>query len=405
VVTIPRSTTLAAGLAGHGPRVALIAPTDTGSGSQEITYAELAARVEVLRIRLGPTRRLVHLRVAPTVDVVVAYLACLAGRHPVLLVSPDPDGAAAALEATYPPDVVIGATAAPTDAGWFDERRPGTAYDVHPELAVLLSTSGSTGSPKLVRLSHTNLTSNAQAIATYLGLDATDRAPTMLPLHYCYGLSVLNSHLVCGAGLVLTDRSVLDPGFWRLCRDRGVTSLVGVPYTFDLLDRGGFAADPGRLPSLRRIMQAGGRLAPDRVVAYAGLGAANSWDFVVMYGQTEATARMAYLPPHLAVTNPQAVGVAIPGGRFEISTPSGDGVGELVFHGPGVMLGYAEQPSDLATGRTVEALATGDLARVNPSGLVEIVGRQSRFLKLLGLRIDLSAVERGLESAGFPACA
>ncbi|HEX2772355.1 MAG TPA: AMP-binding protein, partial [Micromonosporaceae bacterium] len=298
----------------------------------------------------------------------------------------------------YDPDVVLRHEG---DRWLADQRRPGTGHDLHPDLALLLSTSGSTGSPKVVRLSYDNLQSNAESIAEYLGIRSTDRAATTLPMHYCYGLSVINSHLLRGAGLILTDLSVADACFWDLFRRHRGTTFAGVPYTFDLLDRVGFATM--RLPHLRYVTQAGGRLAPDRVARYAALGRRNGWDLFVMYGQTEATARMAYLPPDLAEVHPQSIGVPIPGGSFRLlptaEWPEPD-TGELVYSGPNVMMGYAQNPADLSQGRTVDALHTGDIARRGPNGLYELVGRSTRFAKVLGLRIDLQRVEAMLETHG-----
>ena len=145
-------------------------------------------------------------------------------------------------------------------------------------------------------------------------------------------------------------------------------------------------------------------VAPEQVRRLAELGGPRGWRFVVMYGQTEGTARMAYLAPELAASRPEAIGVPIPGGAFTLRPVPGDhpdGVGELVYRGPNVMLGYADAPADLALGRTVHALATGDLARRAPDGLWEIVGRRSRFVKILGLRIDLDEVERLLRRDGL----
>ena len=153
-----------------------------------VTYAELDERVRERADALGPVRRLVLLTGGNDVETVVSYLAALRGGHPLLLASPDADGP---LLSTYRPDVVV-------SGGLLEERHAGTAHDLHPDLALMLSTSGSTGSPKLVRLSHENVRSNAASIASYLGLTADDRAATSLPLHYCYGLSVLNSHLPSG---------------------------------------------------------------------------------------------------------------------------------------------------------------------------------------------------------------
>jgi acyl-CoA synthetase (AMP-forming)/AMP-acid ligase II len=402
VLTLPpdqdaatRAVRFASDLASHGDRTAVL----TASGA--VSYRELAARVRDLARRFGPERRLMLLAPDNTLDSVTAYLAALAAGQPLLLAPPGNPGHLAAMIERYDPDVVLD----PTDGVTIREHRRESAHLLHPDLALLLSTSGSTGAPKLVRLSHRNLQSNAESIAGYLDIRDSDRAATTLPPHYCYGLSVLNSHLSRGAGLILTDLSVVDRCFWDLFGEHRGTSFAGVPYTFDLLDQVGF--DQMRLPHLRYVTQAGGRLAPDRVRRYASLGRSAGWDFVVMYGQTEATARMAYLPPHLAQTHPSAVGIPIPGGSFRLS-PVADhpepGVGELVYSGPNVMLGYAESPSDLALGRTVEDLHTGDIARCTDGGVYEIVGRRSGFAKIFGHRIDLEWVESRLADRGLAVC-
>lgn len=363
-----------------------------------LSYAELADRVDARAAELGPVRRLVMVRAANAVEPLVTYLAALGGGHPVLLADADDGPRAARLSEAYRPDVTFGETG----DGWrLQEVREGTRHRLHPDLALLLSTSGSTGSPKLVRLSKGNLCSNAGSIASFLRLTAEDRAVTTLPMHYCYGLSVLNSHLAVGASLSLTDRSVVDERFWDDFRAAGATSFAGVPYTFDLLDASGFADRD--LPSLRYVTAAGGRLGPERVRRYARLGRQRGFDLVVMYGQTEATARMAFLPAHLAESRPETIGVPIPGGSFEIADPDQSGVGELVYSGDNVMLGYADGPGDLAQGRTAQALRTGDLAVQHADGLYELVGREGRRAKLFGLRVDLDWVERLLHDHGVDA--
>ena len=365
-----------------------------------VTFGDLRRRVEARGRELGAVRRLVLLEAAHDVDSVVTYLAALAGQHPVLLLGPGELERSAHLVATYLPDVVH-------DAAGLRELRPGTAHELHPDLALLLSTSGSTGSPKLVRLSLDNLVANARSIADYLPVRSTDRAITSLPLHYCYGLSVLNSHLLSGAGVVLSDLSVADECFWDLVGEHGVTSLSGVPHTFELLAASGF--ERRDLHSLRYLTQAGGRMDPARVHELAELGRERGFDLFVMYGQTEATARMAYVPSDLVAARPGAIGVAVPGGRLTLEPLEGeqgnlpDGVGELVYEGPNVMLGYAGSPEDLALGRTVTRLRTGDLGRLGPDGLLEVVGRRSRCAKILGLRLDLDRVERLLAERGLRA--
>lgn len=382
----------AAQLASYGDSPAIL--TD----NQSLTYRELADRVDAMAHRLGPVRRLVALAAANDLDSLVAYLAALVAGHPLILLPEDKPAALESLVTAYDPDVVLRPGGGTTV---LEERRPGTGHELHPDLALLLSTSGSTGSPKLVRLSQKNLQSNAESIAEYLGIDSGDRAATTLPMSYCYGLSVINSHLLRGAGLVLTDLSVVDPCFWELFRSKEATAFAAVPYTFELLERVGFADMD--LPRLRYVTQAGGRLAPDKVRVYAELGRRNGWDLFVMYGQTEATARMAYLPPELAATVPGAIGVPVPGGDFRIDPVPGLTDGELVYTGPNVMLGYAQSPADLAKGRTIHELRTGDLARKHPAGVYEVVGRRNRFVKIVGLRVDLGQVERILADLGVQA--
>lgn len=392
--TATPSVAFAAELARFGDRPAVL--TDDGT----LSYRQLAERVEAVADRLGPVRRLVLLAASNDVDSLVAYLAALSGGHPLVLVPGDKPSAVDSIRDTFDPDVIMGAGAGNGEPRLL-EVRPSTRHELHPDLALLLSTSGSTGSPKLVRLSHRNLQANAEAIAEYLRLGPGDRAVTTLPMSYCYGLSVINSHLLTGASVVLTGLSVVDPCFWELFRSREATAFAAVPYTFELLERVGFA--DMELPHLRYVTQAGGRLAPELVRRYAELGRERGWELFVMYGQTEATARMAYLPPRLAAENPSRIGVPVPGGSFRIDPVDGLEDGELVYSGPNVMLGYAENPGDLAAGRTVSELRTGDLARRHPDGLYEVVGRRSRFIKIAGLRIDLGRVEQILADLGVQA--
>ena len=360
------------------------------STREVVTYRDLDSRVNETLERLGQQRRLILLEGTNTLSAVTAYLAALRGRHPVLLADGGRRDRLSDIIHTFDPDVIVGPN------GW-NERNVGTQRDLHPNLRLLLSTSGSTGSPKLVRLSDDNLQSNACSIASYLGLTPDDRAISSLPLAYCYGLSVLHSHLAAGASVVLTDMSVIDPPFWRLAEQFAVTSFAGVPHTFALLDR---TEEPWfSLPTLRYATQAGGRLAPSEVQRISTLGQRHGWDLYVMYGQTEATARMAYLEPGEAEQHPQSIGRPIPGGALRIDAPAADGVGELVYSGPNVMMGYASELADLAEPGTLAELRTGDLARRDAEGRFTIVGRASRFAKLLGHRIDLDRLQTKL--SGF----
>ena len=267
-----------------------------------------------------------------------------------------------------------------------------TDSTINDQLAVLLSTSGTTGNPKMVRLSKKNLQANAQAIATYLNLYPQERAITSLPMSYSYGLSVINSHLLAGGTLLLTDESVMSKAFWQLFREGEATSLAGVPYMYQMLHR--LRLSKMELPSLRTLTQAGGRLPEDLARYFGELAEERGWRFFVMYGQTEATARMSYLPPEMLLSKLNSIGVAIPGGRFEID----DQTEELIYYGANVMLGYAENRSDLSKGDECQGrLATGDIAISDAEGYYYITGRLKRIIKLFGLRINLDDLEQQIQ--------
>ncbi|WP_050670042.1 AMP-binding protein [Luteipulveratus halotolerans] len=372
-------------------------------GDRSLSHAELHAEVVALAERLPSAqagRLLAHVPLRPDLTSVISYLAVLYAGHVALVTTCDPHRTTRILE-RYAPDVVTtGDPAAP-----FDVADEPPRHLLHPDLAVLLSTSGTTGSAKLVRLSHAAIDANAEAIATALGLRADDRGVTSLPLHYCYGLSVLHAHLRAGGGVVLRDGSVTDPGFWGDLAEHGVTTLAAVPHTLDLLDRShGLQHAP---TSLRLITQAGGRLAPERVEQVAEIGRRRAFGLAVMYGQTEVTARISVLPAAEAVSSPDSVGYPVPGlqVRLDRSVPESDGAsGELIVSGDSVMLGYAEHADDLALGPSCTEHATGDLATIDGDGRLRIVGRRSGFAKVMGLRIDVAAVENAVAATGLEVC-
>lgn len=278
-----------------------------------------------------------------------------------------------------------------------------SAYTLNEDLALLLATSGSTGSPKAVRQSYRNVKANTDSIVEYLGLAASERPISTLPMSYSYGLSILNSHLAVGASTILTKKTLMHREFWQQFKDHKATSIGGVPYTYEMLDKLRFFRM--ELPSLRTMTQAGGKLSPKLHLKFAEHAAEKGLNFVVMYGQTEATARMSYLPAQKAIEKCGSVGVAIPGGQFSLIDVDGkqiqgsEEVGELVYEGGNVTLGYSEFGGDLAKGDERNGvLATGDLAKRDADGFYYIVGRNKRFLKVFGNRINLDEVETMLRS-------
>lgn len=274
---------------------------------------------------------------------------------------------------------------------------------LHDNLALLMTTSGSTGSPKLVRISYENIRANTEAITEYLHISHCEVGITSLPMHYVYGLSVINSHLWAGAALVVTDKTMFQREFWQAMKEYGVTNLGGVPYSYEMLKRLRFFRMD--LPALQTITQAGGKLRPELHQEFAEYAAKNGKAFVVMYGAAEATARMGYLPPELAHTKIGSMGIAIPGGRFELQAADGNVIdeaglaGELVYYGNNVTMGYAICQKDLLKGdENHGCYFTGDIAVRDADGIYTIVGRKKRFLKLFGKRTNLQETEDILKS-------
>ena len=268
----------------------------------------------------------------------------------------------------------------------------------HPDLALLLSTSGSTGSPKLVRLSYENLLSNTMSICEYLKIIRADRPITTLPMNYSYGLSVINTHLYAGASIILTDQSYAQKTFWDLFKKNSATSFSGVPYTYEILKR--ILFERMELPSLKCMTQAGGKLSEELQRFFAEYAIKRNIDFFIMYGQTEATARMSYLDPKLATEKIGSIGKAIPGGRFEIRDDQNNiinqpGVkGNLFYCGTNVFMGYADSINDLCKENLHNGLLdTGDLAEYDNDNFLYIKGRKKRFIKIYGNRVNLDEIE------------
>lgn len=275
--------------------------------------------------------------------------------------------------------------------------------ELYEELALLLTTSGSTGSPKFVRQSYKNISSNAASIAEYLALDETERPVTMLPMNYTYGLSIINSHLLAGAAILVTEYTLMQKEFWKFVKQEKGTSFSGVPYTYEMLDKLKFFRM--ELPYLKYMTQAGGKLQPELHKKFAEYAVRENKKFVVMYGQCEATARMAYLPPEKSLEKYGSIGIAIPGGKLSLTDAAGnpikeaDTVGELVYEGENVTLGYAECREDLNKGDERHGiLQTGDMARADGEGYFYIVGRKKRFLKVYGNRVNLDEIDTMLKS-------
>ncbi|PLL12566.1 AMP-dependent synthetase [Tabrizicola sp. TH137] len=384
---------LASFLSGSPEAVALV----LGDGRQ-VSRAALAERATGFARRLGAGRKLVALEAVTCAESIAALLGAWSAGHAVALLPPGDSAAMERFRRDFAPEAVF----ALAGGRWrltLDGRGAGP---LHPDLALLMLTSGSTGHGKAVRLSAAAVAANAAQIAEVLEITAADRAALVLPLQYSFGLSVVTSHLAAGASVWLAEGGIRAEGFLDRAAALGVTNIQTVPMGYDLLDRAGFA--DVAWPGLRFLAVAGGGLAPAVQRRFAEAMAARGGRFHAMYGQTEAVARIACLPAEMAVTRAGCIGFAVPGGHLTLRDESGREEaeeGELEYRGPNVMMGYASARSDLALGSTLCALATGDVARREADGVYRIVGRKRRMSKIAGVRIGHDAVEAALAERGL----
>ena len=375
------------------------------------TYGELRRAVDQVALSFGDSRKqLVLLSAGHALSTVVNYLAVLAAGHAVMVCDSQlsPEWRRGLVEA-YSPDWILGGAelgetfsgyvSVPSNADCVAHRLlpQRETPPIHPDLSVLLSTSGTTGSSKYVRLSARNITANAASIAAVLDIRPDDRALLVLPLHYSYGLSVVNSHLCAGASLVLTSASLMEKQLWDVAASASASSMACVPFQIQLLRKLG-SHRIGQ-SAIRTLTQAGGRLAADLAIWGHDTMEALGGRFFMMYGQTEATARISVIQHTEILQRPTSVGRAIPGGALSISgDPTQAPIGEVVYRGPNVMMGYAASREDLARGDECGgALHTGDLGYIDADGYLVLTGRAKRMIKLAGKRVNLDEVEKLLQ--------
>lgn len=373
------------------------------------TYGELGEYVSKVKTYLGGENRLVALVASNTPGSLVAYLALMeAGATVMLLPHEKPNALKDILDmyqvedlcAPLSAEVFLHPKLTIYDYGFQKLRETG---EKNPVNKLLLTTSGSTSSPKFVRQSEENVLINARQIAQYLKIGENDRPITTLPMHYTFGLSIIHSHVIVGSTILLTTKTLFDPGFWEFMKRERATTFSGVPYTFQMLERLRFRTMD--LPHLQYLTQAGGHLSEKLQQIYVDYAKSKGKKFIVMYGQCEATARMSYLPWERAEEKNGTAGRAIPGGHFSIMTDEGETtapgvVGELIYRGANVTLGYATSREDLLYGDERHGvLQTGDIATLDEDGYIRIVGRKKRFLKIFGNRTNLDEVERKVTKA------
>jgi len=381
--------------------------------NDEFTYSDIDSICSGLEKLLPSSKQLILLKAKINIETIIGYLSFLRTNQATIILDASIDEKLSLnIVKTYQPNLI------------WEEREESFEYlfsyrnyglrkynentlNLNPKLSLMLSTSGTTGSPKMVKLTKENLYSNCNSITEYLNINKTHRAITNLPLYYSYGISVLNTHLAQGASLVLTEKSIMAKEFWEIFKNHRVTSLSGVPYNYEIFRRIGLMKM--ELPSLRLMTQAGGKLNHKLVKEYAFWAKENDIKFVVMYGQTEATARISYLPIEKTLEKEGSIGIPIPQGKLLLKDLNSNNIidknfvsGELLYKGKNIMMGYATNLNDLVKEDELEGiLHTGDIAYRDEEGYFYITGRLKRFIKIYGNRVGLDEIEQFLKSEPY----
>ena len=387
------------------PEGRLAAIDDAGS---RLTYGDIAGLCTTLSNVL-PARELVFCLCENRVASLAGFLALYDCHDVCLLLSAAIDqGLLATLQETYRPSYF-----------WMPEAKNETfhfevafsykgyvlcktgqqAPAMHPDLSMLMTTSGTTGSPKLVRHKYGNIESNARNVASVFGWTEKERGIIDLPMQYTMGLNVILSHLYAGATVLLAEANLMSPKFWTFIKEQKGTNFTGVPFSYEILKKLRFMRMD--MPYLQTMAEGGGKLPDTLFQEFADYAAASGKRFFATFGTTETSARLAYLPPTEATTHIGSIGRSIPEGHLYLVDDEGNEItenetdGELRYEGPNVTMGYATCIEELQGGDDFKGLySTGDIARRDADGYFYIVGRKKRFLKLYGLRVSLDQSER-----------
>lgn len=274
--------------------------------------------------------------------------------------------------------------------------------NINKKNLLLISTSGSTSSPKFVRLSNINLIDNTKKIIDYLKINSSHKTITTMPFGYSYGLSIINTHVESGGTIILNKKSVFEKDFWTIIQKYKITSFGGVPSFYELLRKLKF--DKTFYPHIKYLTQAGGKLSNELIDFYSSI---KNLKFFQMYGQAEASPRIAYLDPKKNIKKKGSIGKPLEGYKLIIKKTSllkhENLCGEIILHGKNVCLGYAKKKQDLSKGDENNGMIfTGDLGYKDNDGYYYITGRKKRISKIFGLRINLDDIEFLLKKHDFP---
>lgn len=377
------------------------------SQGQQLTYGELRDFAEHAK-HLMPSRSLLFLLVENNVGGIAWSIGNIcAGHVPLILNAHLDEGLYKSLYELYqPPFVCVPERMAEkypyepiaTMYGYTLMKTGHVACPMYNDLSHLLPTSGSTGSPKLVRHKYANIEASALNISTFFELTENDRPLMVLPLYYTMGLSMVFSHLYVGATVLITNLNMTDRNFWKFIKEERATSFTGVPYSYEILNLMRFFRMD--LPDLTLLTQGGGRMPKELNLKFAEWCRDNGKKWIATYGQSECAARMAWLPAKWAIEKVGSIGIAVPNGELSLIDMDGHSIttphteGEMCYRGKNVTMGYARSREDLLLGDERNGfIRTGDLAYFDEDGCYYIVGRMGRFLKLFGMRVGLDECE------------
>ena len=384
----------------------LMAAIDDAGG--HLTYGDIVGLRNELSSVL-PERELVFCLCENRVGALAGFLALYDCKDVCLLLSaPIDKGLLKVLHGTYQPSYYWIPEAKVAESGYeqvfvykdFALCKTGNkAPEMHPNLSMLMTTSGTTGSPKLVRHKYGNIESNARNVAEVFNWTQVERGIIDLPMQYTMGLNVINSHLYAGATVLLIEANLMSPIYWKFIKEQKGTNFTGVPFSYEILNRLRFQRMD--LPYLTTLAEGGGKLSDSLFSTFAAYAVDKGKRFFATFGTTETSARLAYLPPEHAITHIGSIGRAIPEGKLILVDEKGQEItmagieGELRYEGPNVTMGYGICIEDLKKGDEFGGVyETGDIAKMDEDGFFYIVGRKKRFLKLFGLRVSLDQSER-----------
>ena len=383
-----------------------VAAIDDAGG--QLTYGDIVSLRGELSAVL-PERELVFCLCENRVGALAGFLALYDCKDVCLLLSAKIDkGLLDTLYETYQPSYFWMPEAKVSDTayqvvykykGYALCKTGNQAPKIHPDLSMLMTTSGTTGSPKLVRHKYGNIESNAKNVAKVFGWTEEEKGIIDLPMQYTMGLNVINSHLYAGATVLLIEANLMSPKYWSFVKEQKGSNFTGVPFSYEILNRLRFWKMD--LPHLTTMAEGGGKLSDTLFQNFAENATEKGKRFFATFGTTETSARLAYLPPKDATTHIGSIGHSIPEGKLWLTDENGQEIteadveGELRYEGPNVTMGYGTCIEDLTKGdEFCGVYETGDLAKKDQDGCFYIVGRKKRFLKLLGLRVSLDQSEK-----------